>query len=169
MLLFKGAISQNTLIRIGGLLDLNQDETIEDHSKKRLFSVLVEMAQNILHYSQERELNSGSHVGTGTVLVQETTSTYEVECSNLVNERQKQFLENHCAMINKLNPEQLREYYLKQRHNGTPHPDSKGAGLGLVEIARKSRNPLVTQFVPADDNLYYYSISTKLPRHNYSN
>lgn len=169
-LLFKGAISQNTLIRIGGLLHLSQEETHEDLSKKRLFSILVEMTQNILHYSQERAFlaYSGTVVGAGSVLVQEMASTFEVECSNLVTTEQKKYLEDRCALINSMNQDRLREYYITQRRKSAD-PNSRGAGLGLIEIARKSKYPLVAQFIPAPEQFYYYSISTQLKRDSTSN
>jgi hypothetical protein len=165
MLLFKGAISQNTLIRIGGLLHLAHEETHEDNSKKRLFSILVEMTQNILHYSQEREYfpYSGTVVGAGAVLVQEMATSYEVECSNLVTAEQKTSLEDQCSLINSMNQEQLRVYYLTQRRKKAAS-DSKGAGLGLIEIARKSKHPLIARFIPAPASFYYYSITARLNR-----
>lgn len=170
MLLFKGAISQNTITRLGGLLHLTYEEAQEDMSKKRLFSILVEMTQNILHYSQEKEFfpRSKTVVGAGTVHVEELPSQYEVECTNLINADQKGFLEDHCALINSMNQEKLREYYLSQRHKSDA-PNSRGAGLGLIEIARKSKNPLVVQFTPGPDQLYYYTISTRLNRDSLSN
>lgn len=165
MLLFKGAISQNTITRLGGLLHLTYEEAHEDHSKKRLFSILVEMTQNILHYSQEREFFPQSKVvvGAGTVHVKEKPAIYEVECGNLVTAEQKHHLEERCALINSMDQAKLREYYLAERHK-CAGPHSRGAGLGLIEIARKSKNPLIVQFTPAPDNLYYYSISTRLNR-----
>lgn len=169
ILLFKGAISQNTLIRIGGLLHLTYEEAGHDLAKKRLFSILVEMAQNILHYSQEREFfPSGTVVGAGTILVKENPESFEVECTNLVNGSQKNRLESQCALINSMNAEKLRQYYLVQRRQPSD-PQSKGAGLGLIEIARKSKHPVVVQFAPAEPDLYHYTISTRINRDCSSN
>ncbi len=165
ILLFKGAITQNTLIRIGGLLHLTHEETHQDFSKKRLFSVLVEMAQNILHYSQEREFFPKSHsvVGAGSLLVKESPEAFEIEGRNLVTSEQKARLESRCALINSMTEEKLREFYLTQRRQST-QPQSKGAGLGLIEIARKSKSPVVARFSEGPNALYYYTLSTRISR-----
>lgn len=165
ILLFKGAISQNTLIRIGGLLHLTYEETHQDYAKKRLFSVLVEMAQNILHYSQEREFfpKSRSVVGAGSLLVKESPEAFEIESSNLVTSEQKAQLESLCALINSMSEEKLREFYLAQRKQAS-RPPSKGAGLGLIEIARKAKSPVVAHFTEGPNALYHYTLSTRISR-----
>lgn len=165
ILLFKGAMSQNTLIRIGDLIRLPAEELGEDNSSKRLFAIMVEMAQNILYYSLEREYfpNTGANVGVGIVLVQQKTEMYEILCGNLINSEQKERLEAQCNTINSLNTENLREYYSQQRRK-VVHESSKGAGLGLIDIARKSKNPLTYDFHPMNDNQFFFSLSTHINR-----
>jgi hypothetical protein len=165
ILLFKGAMSQNTLIRIGDLIRLPAEELGEDNSSKRLFAIMVEMAQNILYYSQEREFfpNTGANVGVGIVLVQQMPDIYEILCGNMINLEQKERLETQCEKINGMNQEQLREFYSQQRRM-VVHESSKGAGLGLIDIARKSRNGLKYDFHKISEERYFFSLSTHINR-----
>jgi hypothetical protein len=165
ILLFKGAMSQNTLIRIGDLIRLPAEELGEDNSSKRLFAIMVEMAQNILYYSHEREFfpHSGANVGVGIVLVQQKPKMYEILCGNVVTSEQKARLEEQCLTINAMNQDQLREHYSLQRRK-IVHESSKGAGLGLIDIARKSKNSLTHHFHELDNDLFFFSLSTHINR-----
>ena len=165
ILLFKGAMSQNTLVRIGDLIRLPAEEEGEDTYSKRLFAIMVEMAQNILFYSQEREISpvTGTNVGIGIVLVQQMPNQYQIVCGNIVNEKQKERLSTQCCTINKMNQEELREYYSMQRRKMV-HENSKGAGLGLIDIARKSKNPLAYDFHALADSQYFFSLAANINR-----
>jgi hypothetical protein len=165
ILLFKGAMSQNTLVRIGDLIRLPAEEEGEDTYSKRLFAIMVEMAQNILFYSQEREISpiTGTNVGIGIVLVQQMPDQYQIVCGNIVNEKQKERLNTQCCTINKMNQEELREYYSMQRRKMV-HENSKGAGLGLIDIARKAKNPLVYDFHALPDSQHFFSLAANINR-----
>ena len=44
------------------------------------------------------------------------------------------------------------------------HEGSKGAGLGLIDIAKRSKNPLVYDFHPMDEGQYFFSLSVHITR-----
>jgi hypothetical protein len=165
ILLFKGAMSQNTLVRIGDLIRLPSEEVGADTYSKRLFAIMVEMAQNILFYSQEREISpiTGVNVGVGIVLVQQMPKLYQIICGNKISEEQKERLQTQCIKINGMSQEELREYYSQQRRR-VLQEGSKGAGLGLIDIAKRSKNPLEFNFSAMNDNHYFFSLVAKINR-----
>jgi Family of unknown function (DUF6272) len=163
ILLFKGAMSQNTLVRIGDLIRLPSEEVGADVYSKRLFAIMVEMAQNILFYSQEREISpaTGVNVGVGIILVQQMPAVYQIICGNKVSQEQKDRLETQCTKINGMSQEDLRDYYSQQRRKMVQE-GSKGAGLGLIDIAKRSKNPLVFDFQTMADNQYFFSLVAQI-------
>jgi hypothetical protein len=165
ILLFKGAMSQNTLVRIGDLIRLPSEEIGSDMYSKRLFAIMVEMAQNILFYSQEREISpaTGANVGVGIVLVQQMPKLYQIICGNRINEDQKQRLQAQCSKINGMGQEELREYYSQQRRR-VLQEGSKGAGLGLIDIAKRSKNPLIFDFHAMPDAHYFFTLVVQINR-----
>ncbi|HUB66960.1 MAG TPA: SiaB family protein kinase [Candidatus Methylacidiphilales bacterium] len=165
ILLFKGAMSQNTLVRIGDLIRLPSEEVGSDTYSKRLFAIMVEMAQNILFYSQEREISPATetNVGVGIILVQQMPNLYQIICGNLINEDQRQRLQTQCLKINGMSQEELREYYSQQRRR-ILQEGSKGAGLGLIDIAKRSKNPLVFDFHPMNEGNYFFTLVVKINR-----
>jgi len=44
------------------------------------------------------------------------------------------------------------------------HPGSKGAGLGLIEMARKGSEPIEYSFLSIDDNFSFFTISVVVGR-----
>ena len=97
------------------------------------------------------------------MLVQQKPREYEILCGNTVNAEQKKLLSESCLLINNMNQEQLREHYNLQRRK-LVHEHSKGAGLGLIDIARKSKNPLTHHFHEMNDGQYFFSLSTHINR-----
>jgi len=165
ILLFKGAMSQNTLVRIGDLIRLPSEEVGADTYSKRLFAIMVEMAQNILFYSQEREISpaTGVNVGVGIILVQQMPTLYQIICGNKISVEQKERLQTQCTKVNGMGQEELREYYSQQRRKMVQE-GSKGAGLGLIDIAKRSKNPLAFDFHTIEDNSYFFSLAAQINR-----
>ena len=57
--------------------------------------------------------------------------------------------------INSLNKDDLNALYKKQIREGTLS-EKGGAGLGLIDIARKTGRQLDYQFLPLEDNENYF-------------
>jgi hypothetical protein len=70
LMTFKGAISQELLVELGSLV---RNQLQHDDKIQRIFAVFVEMAQNILHYSAEKDLlqHIGKEVGVGVIVISE--------------------------------------------------------------------------------------------------
>ena len=91
------------------------------------------MAQNIIRYSDER-LAQG---GIGTVAIGHTSEGFVVEAINPMKSDNMLSLKENLDKLQKMQPKDLRKAY-KQRLREGPPEGSKGAGLGFIEIARKS-------------------------------
>src|SRR5690349_19439416 len=113
-LAFKGAVSQDVLVELGTVVK----NTLGFDSKfKRVFAIFVEMTQNVLHYSAEKEClrETGENVGVGVITVMETSDCYKVSSGNLIENSQAEFLTSRCAHINSLNGEELKKFYQESR------------------------------------------------------
>jgi UDP-3-O-[3-hydroxymyristoyl] glucosamine N-acyltransferase len=92
LMTFKGAFSQELLVQIGELVKLQQG----NNSKvQKMFSVFVEMAQNILYYSAEKEIRSdGKEVGVGMIIIRENEKSFVITSGNAIEKKKLQRLEN---------------------------------------------------------------------------
>jgi hypothetical protein len=165
VLLFKGAVSQDTLVELGSLMLNPAKETVEENLMRKLFAILVEMAQNILHYSLEREFKAqlGRDVGVGVIIVEESEEEFIISSGNMVSGEAEILIRERCLHINSLSKEALREFYLKTRKQERS-PEKKGAGLGLIDIARKSGHPLQFDFHAMEGGKAFFSLVARVDK-----
>ncbi len=118
-----------------------------------IFSVFIEQMNNILMYSAERQqfqLEPDRHmeVSTGVFVLGSRGNTYFIQSGNVMHAESVDYVRQHIDYLNTLDKQQLRQYYREQIKARNPNPESKGAGLGLIEIARRSSSQIQYQFLP---------------------
>ncbi|EMO76000.1 SiaB family protein kinase [Leptospira kirschneri] len=160
---FKGRLSQEVLTEFGSMIrtSLSAESKI-----KKIFAVFIELAQNMLHYSAERKsLEDGRETGVGIIMVNEKSVGYNVSAGNLVLNEKIESLKMKCEKINSMSRDELKTYYQKQLRSNRPE-DSKGAGVGLIDIARKSDGPLSFNISPIDDKHSFFTLSAYFTKEN---
>ncbi len=142
---FRGVMTQEVLALIGLTLRNGEKNRI---LSRRLFSITVELAQNIYHYSAEREFvpSEEAHVGCGIIVITQSEDHYKVTSGNLVTPENKKNLVERCEYINSLSHESLLDYHRKQRRIHARLDSSSGANIGLIELVRRSGHPLEIHF-----------------------
>jgi hypothetical protein len=165
ILVFKGALSQDVLAELGGLVRLRFASESETMIMRRLFAVLIEMAQNVLHYSAEREKLPfvDREAGVGVIMVRDGIDSFMVTSGNLITQESAVGLEAKCQLVSTMNKEDLKQLYLAQRKKD-PDPESKGAGLGFIDIARKSSRPIQYNFAPVDADHAFFALTATLDK-----
>ncbi len=162
-LAFKGAISQDVLVELGTLL---KNKSAFDRKVKKVFAIFVEMTQNILHYSAETEtiaVGDGRAAGVGVVVVSETETDYSVSAGNMITNEQVEHLRSQCERIHGSDEVQLKQYY-DERIKSHTLEGSKGAGLGLLDIARKSDYPLEYGIQNIDDQHSFFVMTARIAK-----
>lgn len=128
-------------------------------AKRKLFSTFVEMAQNILHYAAATPATDGTlptprgAIGVGREDMADTPEAvhghYWIVCSNPVDVDFVPRLTEKLNAVRAMSLEEIKQSYREQLRNPTHSADdpiSKGAGLGLLTIARDSCAPLEYSF-----------------------
>ncbi|MDX2302216.1 MAG: SiaB family protein kinase [Microscillaceae bacterium] len=111
---------------------------------KKVFSVFMELAQNVLYYSKEENLFGDNKDKVGTLVIVQNDTHYRLITGNLVFKKDVPYLQEKCEVINSLDRDALREYKRNLR-NEPSGEESKGAGIGLVQAALTSSHPLEIQ------------------------
>jgi len=162
---FQGAISQDMLV---GMAELVKNKFITDLGQtglvKRIFSIFVEMAQNIAFYSEERVRleNHDTDVGVGIIMVSEVEKKiYNITSGNLVKTAAIPRITRHCDCINHMEKDDLKKFY-KERIKAVRETGRHGAGVGLIDIARKSGSPIVYKVTDVDDTNSFLVLSVKI-------
>lgn len=133
-----------------------------------IFSIFIEQVQNILNYSAERkfivnqESNSLIEVPTGIFILGSTNRDYFAQCGNKMKTSQVDQIIKCIKHINSLTKSELKDYYRQQRRAENENPESKGGGLGFIEIARRATAPLEYDFIKMDDEYSFFALLATL-------
>ena len=130
-------------------------------ASQSVFSVFVEQINNMMMYSAERELSSPGKTGNGENLRDififgVRGDTYFVQSGNLMKDSRVRMLKERLDYLNTLDKKELRQFYKEQIKAENLNPDSKGAGIGLIEIARRATSKIDYEFIPLSGGLAYF-------------
>ncbi len=129
-------------------------------AKRKLFSTFVEMAQNILHYAADTPAADGSPPAPhGAIAVGReddpgSIGHYWIVCRNPVDQAYVERLACKLDAVRAMSLEQIKQSYREQLRNAEharTDTISRGAGLGLLTIARDACAPLEYSFTPTTD------------------
>ncbi len=159
----QGMVSQDLLNLIA--LSLKRKAVDNEFVARRLFGVVVELAQNIYHYSAEKAYSEKDkcEVGVGIITVGEAADSYMVSSGNMIENRKAAGIKERIEYINKLDEEQLKTYYKEQRRLPKPE-ESKGANLGFIDLARRSNNPLKYTITQVSEQHSFFTLSIKIKK-----
>jgi hypothetical protein len=164
---YVGPISQNLLADIMRILE--QKMSLEQASRAtvlRVFSVIVEKLQNIIHYADEERTTPGPEQTMAEAILRQGILTvgydqqhYFVVSGNVIDNAKVPNLRKKLTKIQAMNKGELKQYYQEQRRQ-EPAEGSKGAGLGFVEMARRASQPIEFDFRLIDEHTSFFSLKT---------
>ncbi len=161
MVSFSGFVSEGILFALGEAL--KQKMTLDDtdmNTAKKVFSIFVEQAQNVIRYSSDRlEGNVGRKVelGSGTITVGLEGDKFFIVCSNTVDAADVPLLRERLEILKSLDKDGLKAYY-KEKLREEPEAQSKGATIGLIEIARRASEPIEFDFEEIDKENSFFCL-----------
>jgi hypothetical protein len=161
VLAFLGVFSQEIMVECRKIL--TDRRQMDKNRLLVLTGVFVELTENILKYSAERELRNGKHRGVGIVVVRESATHFTIQSGNLAKTAVGEALVSHCNELNLLDAEALKTRYLSQRREARKQ-GATGAGLGLIEISRRADGPVQCQAEPRSEGLCFVSISIPIAK-----
>ncbi|UNC90808.1 SiaB family protein kinase [Candidatus Contubernalis alkaliaceticus] len=168
---YSGPISQASLEGMGNTLRRNlQYEEAGNKASLSVFSIFVEQVHNILSYSAEKltpveEESQDKELRFGIVVIgRENNGDYYVYCGNRIYSQDIPLLKNKIEEIKTLGKEELKALYKERRRSAKSEGNSKGAGLGLIEMARKAGKPIEYSFVNIDHQFSFFSLKAVVRR-----
>ena len=165
---FSGYMTETVLSGVGEAI--KQKLTIDDADTKTLrsvFAVFVEQMQNIIRYSAELAAQSSAADGPlleiryGIVTIGQEGSAYVVQAGNLVAQKDVERLRTRLTKIRDMNKEELRALH-KEQLRAAPEEGSKGAGLGIMEIARRASKPIEFDFTDVDGDYAFFTLKASV-------
>jgi hypothetical protein len=164
LLVYSGPLWSEGIAGLAGALKkrLEFDELPLETSQE-VFSVFVEQMNNMLMYSAEKEffeLEEEAHVEApkGTFILGKRGKTYFIQTGNAIKNENVEKIKNKIDHLNTLDKKELRAYYREQTRRENSELDSKGAGLGFIEIARRISSKIEYSFTPYDGDFSFFTL-----------
>lgn len=130
---------------------------------RRLYHILVECLQNINRHAEAFNLAGDKYPGRGALLVSKTPEYYRVITANMVLSEQVKPLKEFLEKINPMPDDQLNNMYKEQLKNGDLS-ERGGAGLGFIDIRRKTGNNLEFNFIKHDKTHSFFLLNVLITR-----
>lgn len=153
---YRGDFSQKLTDSILALSETKMEAINEPlKNRKKVYFIMVESLQNITRHQDADVLE-------GFFSIHKSQTGFLITSGNAIENAQVAPLKEKFDKINAMSPEQLKEHYYEVLNEGG-FSEKGGAGLGLIEMVRKSGNKLSYEFVKVDDvhSFFYYQINVK--------
>ena len=154
VLSYKGPLTDVLLAEFSQDIRLKLQEE-EPKIGKKVFAIFMELAQNVLFYSKEVN-HFGKRDKVGTLVIVNTGDCYKLMTGNLLYKSIVSDLMEKFEKINTLGRDELREYKRELRNN-PKNEESKGAGIGLVQVALTSGNQ-IEMYIKEYENEYAFYV-----------
>ncbi|MDT8310189.1 MAG: biofilm regulation protein kinase SiaB [Methylophaga sp.] len=157
LLCFNGPISSGLIQELGDALKNHlQTESTEPSLAMDVFGVFIELTQNIRHYAGR--LGYSDAVSSATVVVAQHSNGYQVMAGNIVEPEDGQKLVQRINDLADMDKAALKAAFKKQLREPRAEDSASGAGLGLIDISRKSSVPLSCSLTDAGQGKAFLSI-----------
>ena len=155
LLVFRDEMTNETVNDLLAIAEIKM-KSVSGEKKfiRRVFNILVECVQNIVNHadvSPVRKLNQAA-----ILVIGKGVDHYFVITGNLIRNERIENLKEIIDLINGLSPEVIRDYYT-EKMKVAEFSAKGGAGLGLLDISRRSGRKLEYDFRQVDDVFSYFS------------
>lgn len=162
---FRGPFTQDLLVEVGAVLKRNMEQNeVGKSTIIKVFTVVVEEAQNILHYSADVMAKPNSPASDtlkmGMLVLGVNEQGYFVQCGNKIHKNDVARLRDKLDFLCSLDKSELNQHYKEHLlSKEVDESNSKGAGLGFVMIMKKVSQPVTYEFRGIDDQHDYFTFT----------
>ena len=152
VMIYKGDFARDSIMPIIAILEEQMKALSEGSRSKSFFLILVEMLQNISRHAYD--------VGdrSGIFMITDNAGKIGVHAGNVVSTQDKNFLNEKIKELNAMEPLELKKLYKTTLREGS-FSEKGGAGLGLIEVARKTDEPMIAKFDELGNDTHFFTYS----------
>lgn len=154
MFVYRGIVTSENSVPLLMLLEKEMENSEFGFvGRKRLFMFVLESLQNVSRHNR-----NSVHANMSMVVYSKTGSGYTVTTGNALPKSGISDLKKRLDEVNSMENKDIRNVY-RQMLSSAEFSAKGGAGLGLIEMAKKTGNRLDYDFIPLDDDHSYYVLS----------
>jgi len=152
---FSGPFSHSIIEELGkAVRQYLAGESANKASMMDIFSVYIEQTQNVRNYTTRYEADAAIY-SSGIVVIAKEGEHYAVCSGNLVREQDAPSLASSIDRLRELDRGGLKALYKERLRQPA---GAGGAGLGLIDMARRASEPLRYSLQPMENGLSFFSL-----------
>lgn len=160
ILVYEGEFTQEITKSVLAMAERNMDSMGEESSiKRKVFNVMVECLQNIVKHGDSQEGTPSEGRYNAIFMIGKKDNDYIITSGNPLLSKDIEKLKSKLDEINGLDKEGLKNLY-KEIIKTTSISEKGGAGLGFVDMARKSGQKLEYDFESMSEDHSFFSLKT---------
>jgi hypothetical protein len=126
--------------------------------KAKMLGIMIEMLQNIADHSTKEGLENITDASS--FIFQKNKNGFILQTTNKVYSRVIPHLKKRLDYLNSLTSANMTKLYRDILKNG--NPETETSGMGLIDIIRKSGNPILFKFMPAGNKYSVFTVKATL-------
>ena len=164
MLAYQGDVSQLLTKAFSSMAEEKLSKQHEDERvKRKVFHVMVESLQNLSKHTDSLQTGTPIKPGTGIFMLGRQERCYSIVTGNAVANNRMDDLRKKLDHINGLDAAELKEFD-KTTLRSSRLSEKAGAGLGLIDMARKTGSKVEFQFIPLNEHTSLFIYRLCIPR-----
>jgi hypothetical protein len=158
---YKGKLNHEIMKLFTSMAEAKVSKGCSNVSVRRLvFHVIVECVQNITRHSDDFDVDG---IGNGIFMVGERKDYYYIITGNIIKSSKVKKLEQKLERLNGMTGNELVKLHKSQMLDGEIS-DKGGAGLGLIDMIRKTGEKYIYQFLKLDTENHYFILKVTVPK-----
>ena len=140
---YNGVVSDDLMVTLADILKQRMEGLDDAKRSRTVFSVFMEGMQNLIWHGRT------DHGASGMVCISQQDSEITVVCGNRILRKDSTKLNETLEQLQHADKDTIRQLYREGMSKSNEH-DGPGAGLGLLEIARRASHPISFAFMDVD-------------------
>lgn len=158
MMCFNGPFSHSIIEEIGKAVRNHlAAENIAHEAVLDVFAVYIELAQNVRNYLSLRDISS-AEAASSIITIARKGDGYAVSSGNIVLTSDTDSICARIKEVNGMTPEEKRRQYKELLRREVP-TGALGAGLGFLDIARRSSGNLLCSIRGVDATYSFFTLT----------
>jgi len=155
-LTYGGFMSQALISNMTEALEFEaEDNNLDMSVSTNIFTIFIELAQNMMNYSKVKAENSEATKAEGLIVVgRENDERYYIHSQNIIDIGDKEKIEPKLIEIQSLDREGIKQRYKELRRSGA-NSHGKGGGIGFYEISKRC-NEVEYNFKKINETKFYF-------------
>lgn len=158
ILVYQGMFDQQMIKTVLSMTEIKMEQVnVDENVRKKVFNIMMEGLQNICKHQKPSE----THSQNPFLIISSSGTYYHIFTGNIIVNNKISIVKDKIDHINTLDKEGLKSLYKTARLNSVIS-EVGGAGLGFIDMARKSENKLEYLFYPLDNNQSFFILHSKI-------